>query len=159
MLVISRNKNTSVSIGEDVLVTVRGFRQEEEQVVLEIQCPAGMTVCGPDAQEIEPSPAGKNSCESVATLRSSCSAKRYAEQSSSLRSTSSRYFVRLKVDQTVTLGGEIIVMLVALRRTGGIVCGTRLGMEAPRHMRISRPDTKRAELPREQPEDGIPPSG
>ena len=146
MLVLSRAKNTSVSIGEDVLVTVRGFR--EERVLLEVHCPAHMTVCGPDVVPIGPNPAENDS-------RESCSAKHgFAAQHESC----SRYLARLKVDQTVTVGGGITVMIVALLRRRGFVYRARLGVDAPRHMLILRPDARCAG-PRQEPPDDEPSPG
>jgi sRNA-binding carbon storage regulator CsrA len=45
MLVLTRSRDTSALIGDDIVVTVRGF--EGDAVLLDVTCPSGLTLRGP----------------------------------------------------------------------------------------------------------------
>ena len=119
MLVLTRNKGTTVRIGDDIAVTVVEFRAEE--VVLQIDYPSVLVL--KDARgEVKGEP-----CEAES-----------AEATPPAGLPKLRASISLKFDDAFWLGEDIRVMVVALLRWGGFPDKARLGFQAPAHFSIVR---------------------
>lgn len=137
MLVLTRKKNTSLRIGDDILVTVRGFRPGE--VVLEIECPAATALRGPDGDvplaPADPSDAGAQ----AGGPQTRCDASGDAGDDPTIAPVR-RCEVCLKEDQAVQIGQDVKVIAARMVMKEGLPYRVRLGVEAPRAIPVVRTD-------------------
>ena len=123
MLVLTRNKNTAVRIGSEVLITVREFRAGE--VTVEVDYPSHLTLKGPG---------GAVSGEPIASAG--------GDEKPPSGPTKLRASLASKLEDVIRIGDEILVKIVALQNPTGIPYRVRLGFEAPIYLRIERTDYK-----------------
>ena len=123
MLVLTRNKNTAVRIGDDILITVREFRAGE--VTLEVDYPSCLPLKGPGGPVrgalLVPDSAGETPPPAAPLHRAS---------------------LDLRQEDEFRIGEEIMVKIVALQNAPDIPYRVRLGFQAPVYVPISRPDHK-----------------
>jgi len=128
MLVLTRGKDKAVYIGGDIAVTVRRFAPC--QVAIEIDYPHGLVLkTAAGVVDGEPVNAGADTGvapSGPARLRAS---------------------VVMAAEDTVWIGEDISVKVVALRPSSGFPHRVRLGFTAPLELRISRNDIVRDEGP------------
>jgi len=128
MLVLTRGKDKAVHIGGDIAVTVRRFAPC--QVTIEIDYPPGLALkTAAGVVDGEPVSAGADTGMAPSgpgRLRAS---------------------VVMAAEETVWIGEDISVKVVALRPPRGFPHRVRLGFTAPLELRISRNDFVRDEGP------------
>ena len=128
MLVLTRNKNTAVRIGSEILITVREFRAGE--VALEVDYPSHLALKGPG---------GAVAGEQIASEG--------AAETPPSGATKLRASLALKLEDVIWIGDEILVKIVALQNPTGIPYRVRLGFQAPICLPISRTDAKEGPMP------------
>ena len=128
MLVLTRNKDTAVNIGDDIDVTVRHLTAC--QAIIQIDYPSGLTLkTAAGVVDGEPVNAGAGNGippSGPARLRAS---------------------VGMGVEDTVWIGDSISVKVLGLLTTGGFPCRAQLGFTAPRELRITRSELERHKGP------------
>jgi sRNA-binding carbon storage regulator CsrA len=128
MLVLTRNKDAAVNIGDDIAVTVRRFAPC--QVTIQIDYPPGLTLkTAAGVVDGEPVNAGAGNGippSGPARLRAS---------------------VGMAVEDTVWIGDSVSVKVLGLLTTSGFPCRARLGFTAPRELRIMRSELERHKGP------------
>ena len=128
MLVLTRNKDTAVRIGSDILVTVREFHPGE--VTVDVDYPSHLTLKSPGGavagEPIAPEGGAETPPSGTTKLRAS---------------------LALKLEDEIRIGDEILVKVVALQNPTGVPYRVRLGFQAPVYMLISRTDHKDGQMP------------
>ncbi|MCY2928640.1 MAG: carbon storage regulator [Planctomycetota bacterium] len=109
MLALTRRKDTAVLLGQDVLVTFRGFRGGK--ALIEVTLPSGCSLRGPDGP-IETHPG--------------------------VEASVSRGLVSLKKEDSIQIGDDLKVMIIGVLTDGETPCKVRLGIDAPPHVAILR---------------------
>ena len=110
MLALTRQKDTSILIGQDIVVTFRGF-QGDEEAICELSLPSGCALSGPNGT-IETQPSDEPGV--------------------------SRALVCLKKEESIQIGDDVTVKVVRAIPHDGLPYDVRLGIDAPAHVAIIR---------------------
>ena len=127
MLVLTRKKDESILIGEEIVLTVRDIRTEE--VLFHIACPAGVAL----------EATGSDAAATQAVTQGAASAPENVEQPTP--GPTAR--VRLSADQALLIGRDIRLTIEGLYFTEGLPTRVRLGIQAPREIPILREELLR----------------
>ena len=115
MLALTRQKDTSILIGQDIIVTFRGFREGE--AMIEVALPSSCPLRGPQGP-IETQPSDETGvCMGLAYL---------------------------KKGDSIQIGDEIAVQVIRMVCSGGLSPEVRLGLDAPSHVAIIRHELAKA---------------
>jgi sRNA-binding carbon storage regulator CsrA len=124
MLVLSRSKDTTVLIGDDIAVTVREFNADS--VVVQIDCPSGLILKNAEG-DVRGEP---------------CSAPD-ADATPSTSLTRQRATTALKMEEVLSIGDEITVKVLEFVDWEGHSPKVRFGFQAPANVRIIRSELGR----------------
>ena len=116
MLALTRQKDTSILIGQDIVVTFRGF-QGDEEAICELSLPSGCALSGPNGT-IETQPSDELGV--------------------------SRALVGLKKEESIQIGDDVTVKVIRRISHGGPSYDVRLGIDAPAHVAIIRHELSEA---------------
>lgn len=109
MLALTRRKDTAVLLGQDVLVTFRGFRGG--QALLEVALPSGCSLRGPNGP-VETKPGSEAGV--------------------------SMGLIPLRKEDSILIGDDLKVMIIGVLTDGDTPCKVRLGIDAPSHVAVLR---------------------
>jgi len=150
MLVLTRSKDTVVHIGDDITVTVREIAHTEAVIQVDYPPRLALKIAGRD---IQGESANAHGAQQVGWAAGPQSAAPLIGQpgppagdpcphgqpgTAAGCPVGLRALIALKLDEAVLLGDEIVVKVAALPRRGARPCKVRIGVEAPKSVRISR---------------------